>query len=171
MYAALIALSLAAVAGPHAPAADRHLATRQAEAHRALEAEHARTSAAATALYNYASSTVVPDRHLAQQMTVELSRAVEAAATRFRELRETLGPDRRAALQTQLQLIGDWHAKAAGRLGDLKNELARPTVDGRELRFHSAAVDDAIRSAAAVHAEVRSRMARELAGRTGIRVR
>jgi len=157
MYATLLTLALAIPALP-STTGDRHAATREVEAHRILQAEHLKGRAAASELYHYATHRLDLEREVAQRMVVDIGRAVDASAGRLAAVRESLTPAEGKDAATELQLITDWHAKAVGGVAALKREVAQPTPDGRELRFHSSAVYGALDSAGEIHGRLMQRL-------------
>jgi hypothetical protein len=144
MLASMLALTLAAV-----PPID---------AHRALQTEQLKARTAASELYHYATHNLDLVPEVARKITADISRAVGASADRLTALRDGLSPTQRSEAATELQLMADWHGKAAGALGDLKNEVAKASPDGREIRFHTSAVYGALAGAAEAHERLMQRL-------------
>ena len=170
MYATLLTLALFTPALPVA-SVDRHAAARQAEAHQVLRAEHLRARTAASELYHYATHRLDLEPEVARRMVVEIGQAVDASAGRLTTVRESLTQAQQKDAATELQLITDWHGKAASGVTALKAEVAKPVPDGRELRFHSSAVYGALASAGEIHDQLMQRLNVQLAERSTTRLR
>jgi hypothetical protein len=167
MYGTLL-IALAAAA---APTTDRHAGTRQAEAHQALADQHAHARQAAGALYQYSASRVVADRELAQRMVVDIARSLDTGGRELARIREGLGPTDREAVAAHLQEVQDRHGQAVSHANGLKNELARPAMDGGQLRFLAGEVYRSVALAEDAHTRLMDRLQVKLADRTGPPVR
>ena len=136
MYVTLMTLALAAAA----PETERHAATRQTEAHQMLTERQAQARNAAGALYQFTASRVVADRELAQRMTVDISSALEAGQVELGRISDLLTPAQRETARLRLQDLGNRQANAVSHTNELKSELAKPRLDGGQIRFLASEV-------------------------------
>lgn len=170
MYATFLTLALATTAAG-APAIDRHAATRQAEAHQALIARHAQARQAAGALYQFTASRVVADRELAQRMTVDISSGLDAGQLEIGRIAELLTPTQREAATLRLQEVRDRQAHAVSRTNELKNELAKPRLDGGQIRFLTSEIYRSVSLAEDAHQALMRQLDVKLAGLGTARIR
>ena len=169
MFATLLAVTLAA---PSAPTiVERHAATRLVEAHRALQSDQRTARTAASQLYHYATHHLALEAEMARSMAAAIVRAVDASAGRLEAVRQGLTPAQRKDMSTDLQRITDWHGKAVAAVNGLKTEVARPEPDGREIRFHTSAIYEALAGAGEAHEQLMQRLNITLAERSTARTR
>lgn len=171
MYGTFLTLALAATAAAGAPAIDRHAATRQTEAHQALIARHAQARQAAGALYQFTASRVIADRELAQRMTVHISSGLDAGQLEIGRIAELLTPTQREAANQRLQELRDRQASAVSHTNELKNELARPRLDGGQIRFLASEIYRSVSLADDAHQALMRQLNMKLASHGTARLR
>jgi hypothetical protein len=171
MYGTLLTLALAAPAAAEAPAIDRYAATRQTEAHQALIARHAQARHAAGALYQFTASRIVADRELAQRMTVDISSGLDAGQLEIGRIADLLTPTQREAAKQRLQELRDRQAKAVSHTNELKNELARPRLDGGQIRFLASEIYRSVSLAEDAHQALMQTLDVKLASHGTARIR
>jgi hypothetical protein len=163
MYGMLLTLALAAPTAA-APATDRHAPTRQTEAHQALAARHAAVRQAAGALYQFTASRVVAERELAQRMTVDISRGLDAGGQETARIAELLTPTEREAAGLRLEQLRALHAEAVGHANGVKAELAKPSLDGGQIRFLASEIYRSVSLAEDAHRALMRQLQVTLAG-------
>jgi hypothetical protein len=166
-----LTLALAAAATTEAPATDRHAATRRTEAHHALIAQHAQARHAAGALYQFTASRVVADRELAQRMTVDISSGLDAGQLEIGRIAQLLTPTQREAATQRLQELRDRQANAVRHTNELKNELARPRLDGGQIRFLGSEIYRSVSLAENAHQALMRQLDVKLPGLATARIR
>ena len=164
MYGMLMTLALATPAPATVPAIDRHAPTRQIEAHQALAARHAEVRQAAGALYQFTASRVVADRELAQRMTVDISRGLDAGQQEIVRIVELLTPTQREAAGLRLQELRARQADAVTHTNGVKAELARPSLDGGQIRFLASEIYRSVSLAEDAHRALMRQLQVTLAG-------
>jgi hypothetical protein len=128
------------------------------DAHRALQTEHLKARGAASELYHLATHRLDLQPEAARTLAADIGRAVEASAGRLTAVRDGLSATDRSTAAAELQLMTDWQGRAAAAVQELRNEVAKPQPNGRELRFHTSAIYGALAGAAEAHEQLMQRL-------------